>query len=336
MHFSCAAIALAALSLHCALAQPAHQRHHHKHKRGRPDAVHARDVDFSNKELYKDVDWVKVFESASAVAASAAATPAASPAASPAETSSGLISASGPTPLAEKPNVPKKDDGPKDEKTNENKPKDETAGKPGQKDVKQEAPKESGAAKGFGGRTVPVDDGVPDHYIGNVGIPYGSNMHFVDESERGSYKYSLTLTNINDVSTTYIVWNKSGKNGQPQSGMGLEPNLKFTIGPQESRVIAFDENSQLGFSRDCERNKLGGNLPDCTWGEADFGNLQNGGWSGYDCSSIANSKGNVDYCRMTCEGGKTSSHEGNMFTDPSQTNAGGSLAPGPVAFYAEL
>ena len=105
MHFSCATIPLAALSLQCALAQPAHQRHHHKHKRGRPDAVHARDVDFSNKELYKDVDWVKVFESASA-----AATPAATPAVSPAETSSGLISASGPTPLAEKPNVPKKDE----------------------------------------------------------------------------------------------------------------------------------------------------------------------------------------------------------------------------------
>lgn len=328
MHFSCAAIALAALSLQCALAQPAHQRHHHKHKRGRPDAVHARNVDFNNKELYKDVDWSKVtFESASATA---------TPAASPAETSSLLVSPSTPTPPAEKPNVPKKDDGPKHEKTNGNEPEDGKGKKHGHKDGAQEAPKEHGSGKGFGRQSDPVDDGNQDHYIGNVGIPYGSNMIFVDESQRSSYKYTLTLTNINDVATTYIVWNKSGKDGQPQSGMGSEPNLRFTVGSQESRVIAFDENSQVSFSRDCERNKQGGNLPDCTWGEADFGDLRNGGWSGYDCSSIPNSKGNVDYCRMSCEGAKTSSHEGNMFTDVSQTNAGGSLAPGPVTFYAEL
>lgn len=329
MQLSYAALALAVLSLPCALAQPAHQRHHHKHKRGRPDAVQARGVDFSNKDLYKDVDWSSVFS-----VLPAAATPVASPpetftlalptsTPSPPETFTSALPTTTPSLPTESPNPPK-----------ENEP-EQTKGKT-DSDKSDEAPKVDGPSKGFGGQSDPVDDGNQDHYIGNVGIPYGSNMIIVDESEKGNYKYTLTLSNIDNAETTYIIWNKSGKDGQPQSGMGLEPNLKFTVGPKKSQVIAFDENSQISFSRDCERNKLGGNLPDCTWGEADFGDLRNGGWSGYDCSSIPNSKGNVDYCKMSCEGGKTSSQDSNSFTDASQTNAGGSLAPGPVAFYAEL
>ena len=328
MQLSCAALALAALSLQGALAQPAHQRHHHQHKRAHADVIHARNVDFSNKELYKDVDWSSVFSAAAAATASPAASPPETYV--PAETFTPAIPTPTPTPAVESPSKPTNDDVQKPEQTKVNKPEAEQHGS-------QETPKEHhGSGKGFGGRTEPVDDGNQDHYIGNVGNPYGSNMILVDESERGSYKYTLTLKNIDDSETTYIIWNKSGRDGQPQSGMGQEPNLKFTLGGHGSQVIAFDENSEVSFSRDCERNKLGGYLPDCTWGEADFGDLRNGGWSGYDCSSIPNSKGNVDYCKMSCEGAKTSSHEGNMFTDVSQTNAGGSLAPGPVAFYAEL
>lgn len=320
MQLSYAALAVAALSLQCVLAQPAHQRHHHKHKRGRPEAIQARDVDWTDKNLYKDVDWDKVFNVPKEQG----------------ENANETTDVSQPEVKEESQPKPKEDIPSKPKEETPSEPVEESQPKPKEDKKPVEAPKGQSLAKGFGGISEPVDDGNQDHYIGNVGIPYGSNMILIDESERSNYKYTLTLTNINNADTTYIVWNKSGKDGQPQSGMGLEPNLKFTVSPRKAQVIAFDENSQISFSRDCERNKLGGNLPDCTWGEADFGDLRNGGWSGYDCSSIPNTKGNVDYCKMSCEGAKTSSHEYNSFTDASQTNAGGSLAPGPVAFYAEL
>lgn len=329
MQLSYTALALAALGLQCTLAQPAHKRHQHKHRRGGWDAV-----DFTNKDLYRDVDWTSVF-SADAVAT-----------ASPVASYTPALSTPTPIAPADLPNYPKDDEKPKDKKPKDGKPKDEQKKKQESdngEDKKTEdtpeppkAPADHGSHKGFGYRTDPVDDGNQDHYIGNVGRPYGSNMILIDESEKASYNYTMIITNIEDTETTYIVWNKSGKDGRPQSGMGSEPNLRFTLGARKSQVIAFDENSQVAFSRDCERNQLGGNLPDCTWGEADFGDLRNDGWSGYDCSSIQNSKGNVGHCKISCDGAKTSSNLGNSFISASQTNAGGSLAPGPVAFYVEI
>lgn len=313
MQLSYAALVAAALGLQCVLAQPAHSRHHHKHKRGHPEAIQAREVDWNDKSLYKDVDWDKVqYVPTEQVENTTGVTDGSQPEAKEEESQPAPKQHSAPAPKEEGPAQPTNDTAP------------------------VETPKGSGSAKSFGGISEPVDDGNQDHYIGNVGIPYGSNMFFIDESERSNYKYTLTLTNIHNKDTTYIIWNKSGRDGQPQSGMGQEPNLKFTLSPRKAQVIAFDENTQISFSRDCERNERGGNLPDCTWGEADFGDLRNGGWSGYDCSSIPNTKGNVDYCKISCEGAKTSSHDYNSFTDVSQTNAGGSKPPGPVAFYAEL
>jgi hypothetical protein len=303
MQFSYTALALATLGLQCAVAQPAHQRHHHRHRRAKPDAAvpeYEYNLDFSNEDLYKSVDWSSVFSTPQATD---------SPVASPPESFTPAVTSPAPATPAKKP-----DD----------------------KQDSEKGSKPKGPHKNFGGRTEPIDTRDHDGYIGNVGIPYGSNMLLVDESERDDYKYTITLTNVDETPNTYIVWNKSGRDGRPQSGMGDEPNLRFTLGGKESQVIAFDENSQVAFSRDCQRNKLQGNLPDCTWGEADFGDLRNGAWSGYDCSSIPNTRGNVDYCKIECEGAKTSSHLFNSFTSAAQTNAGGALAPGPAAFYAEL
>ena len=159
-------------------------------------------------------------------------------------------------------------------------------------------------------------------------------MKIVSESDNCKCKYSLKLVNNGGASTEVIVWNKSGKDGKPQSGMSSEPNLNIPLDVGESGMVCFDENSQIAFSRNCERSSIS-NQPDCTWGEADFGNLQNGGWNGYDVSSIANSAGNTENIIITCAKGETSSQEKNSFTSASQTNAGGSVPPGSMAIQAE-
>ncbi|MCJ1428467.1 hypothetical protein MMC29_006377 [Sticta canariensis] len=186
----------------------------------------------------------------------------------------------------------------------------------------------------FGSITAPVDNGNKDQYIGNVGQPYGSNMKIVGESDNCDCKYSIKFINNGGASMEAIVWNKSGKDGQPQSGMGSEPNLKIPLGVGESQLVCFDENSQVSFSRNCKRNSVS-NIPDCTWGEADFGDLRNGAWSGYDVSSIPNSAGNTENLTITCPKAKTSSQQENSFTDASQEDAGGAVAPGSMAIQAE-
>lgn len=274
--------------MECALAQP-HQKHHHQHKR----------VDFNDKNLYKDVDWSKVFGQKSD-----APPPAATPATTPTSTQ----------PVIEKSSAPK--------------PKDSTGGSTGSSTG-------GSTGSGFGGQSTPKDDGVPDHYVGNVGVPYGSNMKLIPESDESKYTYTNQFCSESGKSMTVIIWNKSGSDGQPQSGMSLPPNMKFDLGPGECQHVAFDENTQAAFSQDCPRDPMKGNLPQCPWGEVDFGNQQNGGWSGYDRSTIVTGV-NSGLLTISCEGAQTSSEQDNSFTSASQTNAGGSLAPGPAHFKTKL
>lgn len=59
MYFSVQALALTALSLDCAFAQPARHGHQYAHKRGLEDVL-AKRQDWSNPAIYAGVDWSKV------------------------------------------------------------------------------------------------------------------------------------------------------------------------------------------------------------------------------------------------------------------------------------
>lgn len=295
MLFSYQALALAALGLDCALAQP-HHKHHHNHKR----------VDFNNKDLYKDVDWDKVFHKPTTDDAPTPPTPSVS---APISSSSAADSNSRPqSTSSQAASQPKSDHG---------------------------ASTGDSSSSGFGGRSTPKDDGVPDHYIGNVGVPYGSNMKAIPESDENKYKYTNKFCSESPSKMTVIIWNKSGADGQQQSGMSLPPNVKLDLGPGECKTVAFDENTQAGFSQDCARDPMKGNIPQCPWGEIDYGNLQNGGWSGYDRSTIVTGV-NSGLLTISCDGAETSSQEDNSFVSAAQTHAGGSLPPGKAHFKTKL
>lgn len=315
MYLSYSALVLGTLSLEYALAQPTNHRHTHKNRRDLAD------VNWQDKSNYKGVDFNTVDyhvggSSAQAVATTQAAKPTATVVAVTTSAASSSTSASAaPSP-------------PSNGQSSQEAPKSQASSQPSS----------SGGAKlSFGGISSPIDDGNKDHYIGNVGMPYGSNMLKLEKPEHAmNYKYSNTFSNPTSDKISVIVWNKSGKDGQPQSGMSLEPNLKFDLGPKESVAVAFDENSQVSFAQDCERDPAKGNVPNCTWGEVDFGDLRNGGWSGYDRSSIPNSAGNTGLLTISCEGAQTSSQQSNSFTSAAQTNAGGSLVPGAAHFYTKM
>lgn len=330
MQLSYTALVMAALSLECAFAQPAHHRHAHKHRRDLANNDWIKTKDWNDKSNYGGVDFSTIDYNAGAkkAAASQAPTPNTQTVPPPAVTTS-----------AQTPAAPSaSNDQPPHQQAQSPKPSSDTSHQAASDQANKQDKGSSGATPSrFGSVSAPKDNGNKDEYIGNVGIPYGSNMiKLANPEDAENYKYSNTFHNPTSDSITVIVWNKSGKDGQPQSGMSLAPNLKFELGPQESVAVAFDENSQVSFAQDCERDPNKGNIPNCTWGEVDFGDLRNGGWSGYDRSSIPNGAGNTGLLTISCQGAETSSKEANSFTSAAQTNAGGSLAPGPAHFHTTM
>ena len=331
MQLSYGALLVAALSFDSALAQPANRQ---KRRQDLTNRAWEETMNWNDNKHYTDVNFSTVNYGG------AASTPVASP------TSVAPAAVETTPPVAADAGAAKGHPQHHHHHNHNPKPKEEDSSsdstespKPKDKDSSSDSTESqsSGAKKSFGGRTDPKDNGNYDEYIGNVGIPYGSNMIMLDSPDDiKDYKYSNTFTNPTSEKITVIMWNKSGKDGRPQSGMGLDPLMTFTLDPNESKAVAFDENTQAAFSQDCPRNPMQGNLPDCTWGEIDFGDLRNGAWSGYDRSSIPNTAGNTGHLTITCEGAKTSSKEENSFTSAAQTNAGGALVPGPAHFKTTM
>ena len=329
MQLSYSALMLAALSLEYTLAQPAHHRHAHKHRRDLAN------VNWNDPANYKGVDFNTIsytWPGQGGQGGQPAPTTTQAQGSAPTTTATSAAA----TTTASQP--PQNQSPPENNPPAAPSPSTSSSSTTSPPASQQTPASSSGGASGsFGGISSPVDNGNKDEYIGNVGIPYGSNMlQLGSPDDAKNYKYSNTFSNPTGEKVTVIVWNKSGKDGQPQSGMSLPPTLKFDLGPQESVAVAFDENSQISFAQDCERDPSKGNIPNCTWGEADFGDLRNGGWSGYDRSSIPNSAGNTGLLTISCEGAQTSSQQSNSFTSAAQTNAGGSLAPGPAHFYTTM
>ena len=320
-------IYLVALGLESALAQPAHHRHHHKQRRN-PDLA---DVNWNTVKY--DVDWKTVNYGGGNTPTSApsATVPTSSPASNPVQPSTTTISV---VPVAAAPK--------KAEKPAQSNSQPETQSSSGGSGIVSGA--QGGAQGSFGGQSTPVVTGDRITYIGNVGVPYGTNMMYISSDQVDSHKYTTVFKNTGQNKIPVNVWNKAGKDGQANSGGCTEPNLKFTLQPGESQAVAFDENTQAAFSRDCEKGP--GGYPACVWGELDFGDQRpddstgagNKGHSGFDRSSIPGGAGEVlTMSCLNCGGGdQTSSREKNSFTSAAQLSGGGQANPGPAHFLAEM
>ncbi|KAL6715777.1 hypothetical protein ACLMJK_006738 [Lecanora helva] len=169
-----------------------------------------------------------------------------------------------------------------------------------------------------------------DTYQGNVGSTYGHNMYPLQSCDVSGQQYSITFHNADSSPIHVALWNKVGDdynqagNPGPVTGAFRNAFFKFPLGAGQSAAFAIDKNSQVAFSQACDRSGAG--AFDCTWGEADFGNESNKGWSGYDRSSIPNSKGNTGLLTVCADGHDCSSAESHSFVSAAQTDAGGNLA----------
>ena len=183
---------------------------------------------------------------------------------------------------------------------------------------------DGGKYTSFGGTTTPQNVGQTDAYIGNIGSPYGHNMLPLPDCDISGHDFSLTFTAASDVKIA--LWNKNGDDcampNRPLTGASRNAFFMFELAEGQKAVFAMAPDSQVAFSQACDRNSKTGQF-DCTWGEADFGDTQNGGASGYDRSSIPNGQGNTGLLTVSAPGFDASSQQANSFVSTSQLNTGG-------------
>ncbi|KAL8742542.1 MAG: hypothetical protein Q9190_004995 [Brigantiaea leucoxantha] len=335
---------LAALSLECAIAQPAHHRHQHKHRRDLDD------VNWNTVSLdLSSVDWKTVdYGQGSpqpATATTAAPAPSPPPAADNAPKQAATTLTVVPLP-AGSPSPSSPDTGSSDTGFSGTKEKSQ------QSSGGQQSGDSTGATGGaigkFGGQTAGQQGGNKDLYIGNVGTPYGYNMMNIPTDQAKTQKYSITFKNVGQKEIKVIVWQNPGRDGSPLGGKGEDPILTIPIPAGESRATAYDEDTHGAFSLDCPRGSDGSTT--CVRGEYNFGDKcpkqwdnANGaqGWSAFDRSCIMG--GCNDYLKMTClncpdDGtARRISDKGSFsFSSDQQTDASVPVPPGPVHILAEM
>ncbi|PYH92052.1 hypothetical protein BO71DRAFT_458470, partial [Aspergillus ellipticus CBS 707.79] len=159
------------------------------------------------------------------------------------------------------------------------------------------------STSGFGERSNSTSSS-GDTYVGNVGVPWGSNIIEVSASEAWQYKYVVQFTGRNTADWFVGIWNKIGPNGADDGFFGHSA-LNFMLAEGATRYSAFDENTQGGWGAaegtSLPTNKWG--EYSSTWGELDFGDEQNDSWSGWDVSAIVAMDAN-----QTVQGMKLSRH----------------------------
>jgi hypothetical protein len=204
-------------------------------------------------------------------------------------------------------------------------------------------------ATGFGAST--TSSGSGDTYCGNVGNPYGSNLIEISKDELSSYNYTITLDG-SQITEDYdvIFWNKCDSNGLLDGFFSTSFPLTVTVSPNSKSYVAIDTNSQGGFigypsSSSVPRSTVDGIVLGF-WGEFDFADSANDGWSGFDVSAIeANIAGISDYPGLLIKGDGQTSYittdlgaVSNAYTE-AETDVGGiggNVSPGALALTAIL
>lgn len=170
------------------------------------------------------------------------------------------------------------------------------------------------------GTAITSSSGSEVSYIGNYGSPQGSNM--IKVSSRTGYDYTNEFINTSGESMTVVVWNKAydaGNGVEANLGASVAPKtpiLSFALAPGESQIVAFQENSQVGWCQAVSDIAESGAFA-TTWGEMNF--VSTG--SGYDVSAIMNpNNNNYDMTITSAEAPQcTSSRTQNFWlteTDP--------------------
>lgn len=122
------------------------------------------------------------------------------------------------------------------------------------------------------------------------GCAWGSNLMQIAEQIADKYQYVQKFTNVASEPYQVVCGNKIGADGQLTGMVANQPNQKqliFTLAPGETRNVAAAADSQGVCAWAPQEVPVAPNGQYAgVWGEFDFGDAQNKGWSGADCSAL--------------------------------------------------
>ncbi|KAI1003436.1 hypothetical protein K3495_g4770 [Podosphaera aphanis] len=166
-------------------------------------------------------------------------------------------------------------------------------------------------------------------YLSNVGIPEGSNMIKVASAQ--SNPFTNEFINTSKKSMTVVIWNKAASpglkdplNADPNLGASIAPEnpaLTLALAPGESQVVAFLDESVIGWAEATDARAMSGGFS-TTWGEAQF----NTTGSGYDVSAIQNPSGSTYLMEISSTEANScdSTETENMWITDTKTTGSGS------------
>jgi hypothetical protein len=262
------ALVLGALTIGEVIASPTHG-HMHRHAK--------KDIDWNTLDWNNmGIDWASAYKAGqhSTPVAEVATTP--TEVAAAAATTVAATTTAAPAPAATTPSSPASDAGSQASSNSDNSA--ELFG--GVVGI-------SNSRTSFGGKSG-ASGATGDFYVGNVGVPYGANV--IKVGSTSGYDFTNTFVNPQKKSITVNIWQKVGPDGQVLSGSALapkKPTLTFVLAPGASQVVAFQENTQVGWAEATSSIASSGAFA-TTWGEANF--VPTG--SGYDVSAIMNPHNN--------------------------------------------
>jgi hypothetical protein len=207
----------------------------------------------------------------------------------------------------------------------------------------------SNLATGFGKSVASTGSGI--FKCGNTGEPYGSTIIQIKEQDVPNYKYTIKLDG-SKITEDYKVgaWNKCGPTGALDGFFQQTLPLEFDLPAGQTAYIAIDDDVQGGLVANP------GSIPRTSYGaiagiwvEFDFGNSDNGGYSGFDAScivaqnaGIASQLQGLSVCLADGQQCSSIGNGCNVINNAYDAalaavgGVGGNVAPGPVSLVATL
>ncbi|KAJ5266661.1 hypothetical protein N7478_009469 [Penicillium angulare] len=170
------------------------------------------------------------------------------------------------------------------------------------------------STSGFGATNY-IAEALGIEWSGNTGLPWGSNIQQVSESDASQYRNVIRFEGSNTDDWTVIFWNKMGPNKQMTGFFSPNKALSFTLAPNEVAYVAIDDESTGGWTAyqgdDCPLSEYGSYA--ATWGEFTMRKAPN--FSSWDVSCIQAQNAEKDIQGMsicTHDGSQCSSITKNM------------------------
>ncbi|KAJ5523189.1 hypothetical protein N7513_012733 [Penicillium frequentans] len=141
------------------------------------------------------------------------------------------------------------------------------------------------STSGFGATNY-IAEALGIEWSGNTGIPWGSNIQRVSESDASQYRNVLRFEGSNTDDWTVIFWNKMGPTNEMTGFFSPNEALSFTLTPNEIAYVAIDDESTGGWAAykgdECPLSEYGSYA--ATWGEFTMRKAPN--FSSWDVSCI--------------------------------------------------